>query len=105
MTYAVVVYFSIPLVFGNAYSGSAIPSLFCICASYLRLILRLQNYKVAQQRGKHPAIIAESSIVVSGILFCSFLPLFPSAIVGSTIILASVLFGLIVSIVSRRRLL
>jgi len=103
--YAVLVYFCIPIVFGNAYSSSVIPSIFCICASYLRFLMRLQNYKVAQQRERHPSVMAESSIVVSGFLFCSLLLLFPSAVVGSAIILASVLVGLFVSIVVQRRFL
>ncbi len=103
LIYAVLVYFSIPLVFGYEYSSSVVPSVFCICASYLRLFLRLQNYTLAQQGGKHPAVIAEFSIVVSGFLFGSVLLIFPNAIAGSVIILASVLVGLIVSLVSRHK--
>ena len=103
--YAVVVYFSIPIVFGYAYSSSVIPSLFCICAGYLRLLLRSQNYTVAQQRKKHPSVIAEFSIVVSGVLFCFLLLLYPNAFVGSVIIFASVLVGFSFSIVARRRFL
>ena len=99
--YAVLVYFSIPLVFGYEYSSSVVPSALCICASYLRLFLRLQNYTLAQQGGKHPAVITELSIVISGFLFGSVLLIFPNAIAGSVIILASVLVGLTVSLVSR----
>lgn len=103
LIYSVLVYLSIPLVFGKAYSSSVIPSVFCICASYLRFLMRLENYKLAQQLGRNPSVIAESSIVVSGFLLCLLLLIFPSAIVGSAIVLASVLVGLVVSIVVRSR--